>query len=157
MGVLRGRGSPRAGVRWVGGGGGAGSLPGPPRPAPPGDPLAPPPGRRRGTGATPGLDPGPGRLRPQEIAESLPHARKRAGVAGRRAAHDVDEPLDVAPEPPARDAESVVIAGLDRLALKDAHPEEREVDAGRDRELERAPEAAVHLHEPWGVHAVVTV
>src|ERR1041385_5921261 len=131
MGFLRGRGSPRHVVRWMRVA--SGSVP--PR-LPVGgraitarghpevvslapqadqlrDALDPLPERRPGIGATPGLDPGPGRLRPQEIAESLPHARKRAGVAGRRAAHDVDEPLDVAPEPPERDAESVVIAGLD--------------------------------------------
>src|SRR5207248_3302892 len=107
-------------------------------------PLHQLPDPRQGILPIPDLQARPGGLPTHQLLEALPEGRIASWVAPGRAPHDVEEPLHVPPQPPNR---HVRVVGrwweLRRLTLQLAHPQQREIHARGDRELERAPEAAV--------------
>ena len=66
-----------------------------------------------------------------------------------------DQPLHVAPQPAQRHARPVRRRWLERLAGEHPEPQAREVHARPHRELERAPEPAVHLDQARLARTVV--
>src|SRR5207249_10663508 len=88
-----------------------------------------------------------GRLSSEHFSQALEQAGIRLGAARRRPGQDVEQPLDVAPQPPERHSGLVIRGRFDSLAVQQPRPQIREIDAGPDGQLERAPEPPVDLDE----------